>query len=415
MNRLAAVLAADSASTVTHWGKNGAEVRYFKGANKIFQLSNHAAVGIMIYDSSEILRVPWEIVIKEFRTELGKKTFNRLSEYGQEFFNFISSSSFLFPQLAQEQYLINSVGNATYREINNVVGGISDFAARGPAISDFIARELPIARARTINPPLSMDLVHQLLPAIQDKVSIDIQKTIDSIVSITPNLLHDAVEFSMIKLFSDPWNYNNNTGIVIAGFGDHDIFPSLSEYEICGVISSTSLVREKYHEDVTHDKPTLLRAFAQTSMADTFSIGISADIYWLLASELFPGMNDLVTQIGSEVGFDPTTISDLNGKITGSIQKVLESVLKRAQDDHALPLRRVLGVLPVDEMAELAETLINLQSLKEKVTKPSATVGGPVDIAVITRNEGMVWIKRKHYFDPNLNSRYTLRQSAALR
>lgn len=74
--------------------------------------------------------------------------------------------------------------------------------------------------------------------------------------------------------------------------------------------------------------------------------------------------------------------------------------------DHDDPLRRVVGFLPVDEMAELAETLINLQSLKEKVTKPSETVGGPVDVAVITRAEGLVWIRRKHYFDPSINSRY---------
>jgi hypothetical protein len=72
----------------------------------------------------------------------------------------------------------------------------------------------------------------------------------------------------------------------------------------------------------------------------------------------------------------------------------------------------VLGVLPVDEMAGLAETLINLQSLKEKVTKPSETVGGPVDVAVITKSEGLVWIKRKHYFDAEMNSRYLQRQAA---
>ena len=45
------------------------------------------------------------------------------------------------------------------------------------------------------------------------------------------------------------------------------------------------------------------------------------------------------------------------------------------------------------------------------VTKPSETVGGPVDVAVITKNEGLVWIKRKLFFDPGLNSRYLQRQA----
>jgi len=37
MNRLAIVIAADSASTVTQWTEKGSEQRYFKGSHKIFQ------------------------------------------------------------------------------------------------------------------------------------------------------------------------------------------------------------------------------------------------------------------------------------------------------------------------------------------------------------------------------------------
>jgi hypothetical protein len=40
------------------------------------------------------------------------------------------------------------------------------------------------------------------------------------------------------------------------------------------------------------------------------------------------------------------------------------------------------------------------------VTKGTETVGGAVDVAVMTRGDGFVWIKRKHYFDPALNPRY---------
>jgi hypothetical protein len=30
-------------------------------------------------------------------------------------------------------------------------------------------------------------------------------------------------------------------------------------------------------------------------------------------------------------------------------------------------------------------------------------VGGPIDVAVISKGDGFVWIKRKHYFKPELN------------
>jgi hypothetical protein len=90
-------------------------------------------------------------------------------------------------------------------------------------------------------------------------------------------------------------------------------------------------------------------------------------------------------------------IPDLQGRVGKALNTIGDTIMAEARREHAIPLRRILGVLPVDEMAELAETLINLQSLKEKVTKNSETVGGPVDVAIITRNECLLWAKRKHF------------------
>ena len=98
--------------------------------------------------------------------------------------------------------------------------------------------------------------------------------------------------------------------------------------------------------------------------------------------------------------------------ISDAKKSISDGWFERARREHAYPLRRVLGALPVEEMVELAETLVNLQSLKEKVTKPSASVGGPVDVAIITKNEGLVWVKRKLFFDAQLNPRYLYRQQA---
>ena len=61
-------------------------------------------------------------------------------------------------------------------------------------------------------------------------------------------------------------------------------------------------------------------------------------------------------------------------------------------------------------MASLAENLVMLESLKEKVTQPSESVIGPIDVAIITKHEGLVWAKRKHFFEPKLNPRFFWRQ-----
>jgi hypothetical protein len=114
MNRHAAVLAADSASTVTRWVDGNVETRYFKGANKIFQLSHHQPIGVMIFNSSDLLHVPWEILIKSFRDELAAKTFNNLDGYADEFFRFLDGNTRFFPEEAQKQDLFSVVQRAAF-------------------------------------------------------------------------------------------------------------------------------------------------------------------------------------------------------------------------------------------------------------------------------------------------------------
>ncbi|MFI5090616.1 MAG: hypothetical protein ACHP7P_11200 [Terriglobales bacterium] len=63
----------------------------------------------------------------------------------------------------------------------------------------------------------------------------------------------------------------------------------------------------------------------------------------------------------------------------------------------------IVGDLPKDDLAAMAESLVNLTSFKRRITAEMETVGGPIDVAVISKGDGFVWIKRKHYFQKDLN------------
>ena len=77
------------------------------------------------------------------------------------------------------------------------------------------------------------------------------------------------------------------------------------------------------------------------------------------------------------------------------------------------PITIVVESLPKEGLAEMAEALVSLTSLKRRVSLDGSlaaeTVGGPIDVAVISKGDGLVWIKRKQYFSPNLNHRYFYR------
>jgi hypothetical protein len=97
----------------------------------------------------------------------------------------------------------------------------------------------------------------------------------------------------------------------------------------------------------------------------------------------------------------------------GAEKAFRQGVVDYFYDKHQRPLRRVIANLPIDELAELAETLVRIESLKERVTTPEESVSGPIDVAVISKHDGFIWIKRKNYFKAELNPRFLLNQPRA--
>ncbi len=51
----------------------------------------------------------------------------------------------------------------------------------------------------------------------------------------------------------------------------------------------------------------------------------------------------------------------------------------------------------------MAEALVNLTQFRQRMTMEMETVGGPIDVAVISKGDGFIWINRKNYYKPELN------------
>lgn len=90
LNQAGVALAADSAVTVTG---SGAKEKVYNTVNKIFMLSKHHPVGVMVYGSANVNGIPWETLIKLYRKQLNGKSFNTIREYSANFLAFLSGSS----------------------------------------------------------------------------------------------------------------------------------------------------------------------------------------------------------------------------------------------------------------------------------------------------------------------------------
>lgn len=410
MNRLAVVLAADSATTVSRWVDGKREERYFKGANKVFQLSNMQPVGLMIYDSADILNVPWELIVKSFREHINSKSFNSVEEYAHEMFSYLSDNPRFFPEDIQNEKLVDATKGVLLDWISTAIEGVEK-ADQLAAVEAALKTNRDRALAQPA--PKCLEDVHVF------KVAGDLRGEVGKILTSLLNLLEidrleEADSFCVAALhevIKNPSLYLDTTGLVFAGFGDHEIFPAMVEFESQGMVGGKHIYERKRGVALDHHQPAWLQAFAQTEMVDTFNAGFSFDAYSAIMVGVGDNLRNFAEEIAVKSGGDFAAIDDIDSLIQGTREKIGEGMIDNARKEHSLPLRRVLGVLPANEMAELAETLITLQSLKEKVTKPSETVGGPVDVAIITKHEGLVWVKRKHFFHPELNSRFKLRQA----
>jgi hypothetical protein len=202
------------------------------------------------------------------------------------------------------------------------------------------------------------------------------------------------------------------TGVVIAGYGDRDYYPGIEEFECYGFLDQHLICSPKGKPTtISSDLPATIRPFATTSMINTFLMGFGPDMFVKVTAATEEELRDFAGKIQQALAPD-REIANLDRLVREAVESHRDRWFTQATSGHSGPLAAVIEALPVSDMAALAKSMIELQSLKERVTRPTESVSGPVDVAAISKHDGFVWIERKHYFEPELNPRFFVRQAA---
>lgn len=111
---------------------------------------------------------------------------------------------------------------------------------------------------------------------------------------------------------------------------------------------------------------------------------------------------------------DTFTIDQKNAlktSLSSSKAEIASAINTTIQNDNVKPILDSVQLIPLPEMGFLAESLVNITSLKRTfaIDGNQQTVGGPTDVAVMSKGDGFVWIKRKHYFDKQMNPDYIMK------
>ncbi len=417
MNTMGVAMAADSAVTI------GGGKKVYNSANKLFSLSKFHPVGIMIYGNANFVRLPWEPIIKVFRQRLGTDHFDTTKEYADKFIDFLTNPPFdeLNSLELEKSYVLSTLNdylhNLAKNTINLLKRRVNDFPDKTNEqnLIDITTTEIEKLLVEYDNKEFINSFTEEDVRYLLEKydsemehlISTAFEKMLVSADFIT-SLKFICANF-LLKDFS-----SSRTGLVISGFGEKDIYPSLYSYYIEGKVNQKLKIQLDDEEKIDLNCTATIIPFAQSDMASTFLNGIDPDLNRLsnaflsklfeqLPSMIFKDLEKiLVTDDKIKEGIRHNLSENIN-KFYKRHQEVIKEYQKQSFTD---PILEVVQALPKDELAEIAEALVNLTSFRRKVSSNIETVGGPIDVAVITKGDGMVWIKRKHYFNANLNQQF---------
>ncbi|MBC8581712.1 hypothetical protein [Zhenhengia yiwuensis] len=209
------------------------------------------------------------------------------------------------------------------------------------------------------------------------------------------------------------------TGIVIAGYGEKEIFPSIYEYlielKLGDSLKYTLVNKSEIGISVDEEKSdSAIMTFAQSEMAHTFVTGINPELEHKLKEEIINIVGPITERYEEVRNHLNLPVGELNEEQTNILKTLGDSIIHSIiteleeiqKEKHIHPFVQMVATLDKQQMAELAETLVSLTSFKRKMSMDTETVGGPIDVAIISKGEGFIWIKRKEYFDSKLNNHY---------
>lgn len=409
INRQGIALAADSAVTI------GRE-KVWKTANKIFSLSPYNDIGIMVYGNSSFIGFPWETLIKIFRSNTSSSKFQTVQNCTDSLIEFLASK-----ELSREKYENLSVLEFCKDQIASIkylVEKEKSIIGEDGAIneSNFLQKLFSILEKvksnykQTKMEVLKKDFESQFKTYIQECLQIEFPNQ-----KIT-ELITDSICSFCFEKYNRECMSTYSSGIVVTGFGNRELFPVLIDLTIDGKFKGK--VRHWFNNinNLNQDDGYAgIIPFAQTDMCHLFMGGIATQFLEYLNVAISNTINERVRGLVEEYVQDQkdrlleqSRHVEINNDL---IIKFNNEFSNYRQQLFVNPVLTVITSLPKEEMAAMAEAMVELTTLRRKMGHKIESVGGPTDVAIISKGDGFIWIKRKHYFELDYNMDYERRKA----
>ncbi len=213
--------------------------------------------------------------------------------------------------------------------------------------------------------------------------------------------INDDIFNAIVELYYHHLRTTNfigiTTGIVFGGYGEKEIYPSMVSIQISEVLDN----RLRYYDfdkcEISDNNNGAIMSYAQTEVINMFIKGIDPEIDYTYISVFQKLLKD----------YSNTIVGLLNGENDELAQKINDfdlSILVNEFEKQLNQLKRekqisptldTVAILSKEDLAEMAESLIYLTYLKRRISSTEESVGGPIDVAIISKGDGFIWKKKK--------------------
>ena len=411
MNRQAVAMAADSAVTIS----GPQYLKTYQSVDKLFPLVDGQPVAVMIYNNAEIMSTPWETVISLYREQSRGRPLDTLQDYAEDFMDFLSGNPDLFPAEHQDTEFFRHVAVVYSVIAEEFDGQVAHFQqANGGRLRDhlssifeFVVGQLHADYQRMPDEGPRADLScfpQGMGEQIKRRYKGEIEQLMDQMIgalrgdygglSVSESTRQQLRDIAVYSVTKDAF-FEHYTGVVFAGFGARDTFPSMRSYLSSSVILGILKRRQDRAADMRSDSGPVVQPFAQDRMIRTFLTGMDQYLRMFLYGETLKLSMNLVSDVIKRApalseAQRQTLFQDYSeNNMRHALREFFRSIDGYQYTVHTAPIYRAIGALPKRELGETASSLIKLNSFQQKVMHSIETVGGPIDVAVITRNGGL--------------------------
>lgn len=405
LNKRGAAIAADSAMTV--YGNGSSKI--YNNEQKIFPLSDTNPLGVMICNNLNFLTTPWSLIFELYKAERGERLFPSLTGYVDDFMDFLKSMKSLQDQEVKNHYYQNEFDQVLVAFRSIFSEKFEETYDENPEFEEEKISQICYDYTfKTLKEIIFDEEVNLLLKSFTFK---DFKKDI-----VYPNKKYFSFqrkEFPRMKdnewetllkyfhrhLINDIFLGNQSTEIIFVGYGTENIFPASQRVFLSGVIGQKIKHRIEGISEISHRCSAEIRPFAQTDVMLTLMKGVSPksdEEYNNAADELEKNVIGEITDLLEKENVSPKIIKKVRKLTFDKIhEKYLERIENFIHNNFVSGIVNALEFFNLEEMAKMAENLIAVTNLQRHISSSEESVGGPIEVAVITKTGGFKWVK--HY------------------